>query len=142
MKKALLKCIAASVAALTLLGAVTVIILKSPKKKSSFTESEETTVAALYTITDYNGKIALFKRGYSMPVEIFDVNTNSLPQSDRELIIVGVTAYSDEEAQKLVEDYTSLISIFSRFLSEGNFISNVPLSRSVKTAFSPSTVTT
>ena len=54
-----------------------------------------------------NGKIALFKRGYSMPVEIFDVNTNSLPQSDRELIIVGVTAYSDEEAQKLVEDYTS-----------------------------------
>lgn len=80
---------------------------KSPKKKSSFTESEETTVAALYTITDYNGKIALFKRGYSMPVEIFDVNTNSLPQSDRELIIVGVTAYSDEEAQKLVEDYTS-----------------------------------
>ena len=87
--------------------AVTVIILKSPKKKSSFTESEETTVAALYTITDYNGKIALFKRGYSMPVEIFDVNTNSLPQSDRELIIVGVTAYSDEEAQKLVEDYTS-----------------------------------
>lgn len=106
MKKALLKCIAASVAALTLLGAVTVIILKSPKK-SSFTESEETTVAALYTITDYNGKIALFKRGYSMPVEIFDVNTNSLPQSDRELIIVGVTAYSDEEAQKLVEDYTS-----------------------------------
>lgn len=107
MKKALLKCIAASVAALTLLGAVTVIILKSPKKKSSFTESEETTVAALYTIADYNGKIALFKRGYSMPVEIFDVNTNSLPQSDRELIIVGVTAYSDEEAQKLVEDYTS-----------------------------------
>lgn len=107
MKKALLKCIAASVAALTLLGAVTVIILKSPKKKSSFTESEETTVAALYTITDYNGKIALFKRGYSMLVEIFDVNTNSLPQSDRELIIVGVTAYSDEEAQKLVEDYTS-----------------------------------
>ena len=56
MKKALLKCIAASVAALTLLGAVTVIILKSPKKKSSFTESEETTVTALYTITDYNGK--------------------------------------------------------------------------------------
>lgn len=107
MKKALLKCIATSVAALTLLGAVTVIILKSPKKKSSFTEREETTVAALYTITDYNGKIALFKRGYSMPVEIFDVNTNSLPQSDRELIIVGVTAYSDEEAQKLVEDYTS-----------------------------------
>ena len=50
MKKALLKCIAASVAALTLLGAVTVIILKSPKKKSSFTESEETTVTALYTI--------------------------------------------------------------------------------------------
>ncbi len=42
-----------------------------------------------------------------MPVEIFDVNTNSLPQSDRELISVGVTAYSDEEAQKLVEDYTS-----------------------------------
>ena len=107
MKKALLKCIAASVAALTLLGAVTVIILKSPKKKSSFTESEETTVAALYTITDYNGKIALFKRGYSMTVEIFDVNTNSLPKSYRELIIVGVTAYSDEVAQKLVEDYTS-----------------------------------
>lgn len=107
MKNALLKCIAASVAALTLIGAVTAVILKAPKKKNKITESAETTVAALYTITDYNGKIALFKRGYSMPVEIFDVNTNSLPQSDRELIIMGVTAYSDEEAQRLVEDYTS-----------------------------------
>ncbi len=107
MKNALLKCIAASVAALTLIGAVTAVILKAPKKRNKITENAETTVAALYTITDYNGKIALFKRGYSMPVEIFDVNTNSLPQSDRELIIMGVTAYSDEEAQRLVEDYTS-----------------------------------
>ncbi len=41
---------------LTLLGAVTVIILKFPKKKSSFTESEETTVETLYTITDITVK--------------------------------------------------------------------------------------
>ena len=101
MKKALLKCIAASVAALPLLGAVTVIILKSPKKKSSFTESEETTVAALYTITDYNGKIALFKRGYSMPVEIFDENRkniiffqNYLPHKNKLILfhLVGIFA--------------------------------------------------
>ena len=107
MKNALLKCIVASVAALTLIGAVTAVILKAPKKGNKITENAETTLAALYTITDYNGKIALFKRGYSIPVEIFDVNTSSLPQSDRELIIMGVTAYSDEEAQRLVEDYTS-----------------------------------
>lgn len=64
-------------------------------------------VSHLYTLTEYNGKIALYKNGFSMPVEIFDVNINSLPQSDRELIKNGIHAESDSEIQKFIEDYTS-----------------------------------
>ena len=98
MKKALLKCIAASVAALTLLGAVTVIILKSPKKKSSFTESEETTVAALYmeqvqivtmnpdikTVADLAGKkVSIGAAGSGVYFNAIDVlNAYDLKESD------------------------------------------------------------
>lgn len=64
-------------------------------------------VSYLYTLTEYNGKIALYKNGFSMPIEIFDVNINSLPQSDRELIKNGIHASNDSEIQRFIEDYTS-----------------------------------
>ena len=68
---------------------------------------ETTTLAPLYTLTQYEGKLALFKRGYSMPVEIYDVYLSSLPDSERGKIESGITAQSDEEILKIIEDYTS-----------------------------------
>lgn len=69
--------------------------------------SESTTLMPLYTLSEYDGKLALFKRGYSMPVEIYDVYLSSLPDSEQSKIKDGISAESDDEILKIIEDYTS-----------------------------------
>ena len=69
--------------------------------------SESTTLSPLYTLGEYDGKLALFKRGYSMPVEIYDVYLSSLPVSEQGKIKEGISAESDDEILKIIEDYTS-----------------------------------
>lgn len=66
-----------------------------------------TTVSALYTLSEYDGKVALYRRGCETPIEIFDVYLSTLPDEARSQLAVGITASSDEEAEKLIEDYTS-----------------------------------
>ncbi|MBQ5994486.1 MAG: hypothetical protein IJL63_01350 [Clostridia bacterium] len=61
----------------------------------------------LYTLSHYGGRLALYKRDFAMPVEIFDVYLDSLPTEEREAVKKGITAETDEQAQKLIEDYTS-----------------------------------
>lgn len=68
---------------------------------------ESTTLMPLYTLSEYDGKLALFKRGYSMPVEIYDVYLSSLPDSEQSKIKDGISAESDDEILKIIEDYTS-----------------------------------
>ena len=68
---------------------------------------EEKPSEPLYILGEYDGKVALYKRDFAMPVEIYDVYLSSLPESERQLLKEGITAQSDEQAQKLIEDYTS-----------------------------------
>ena len=75
--------------------------IKSGKPK------ESTTAAVKYTLGAYGGKLALFEDGFAMPVEIYDVLLSELPEAEQNKINNGIKAYSDEEALKLIEDYTS-----------------------------------
>lgn len=75
--------------------------IKSGKPK------ESTTVTVRYTLGAYEGKLALFEDGFAMPVEIYDVLLSELPESEQIKISRGIKAYSDEEALKIIEDYTS-----------------------------------
>lgn len=68
---------------------------------------ETTSHLPLYTLSQYDGKLALFKRGYSMPVEIYEVYLSSLPQDEQSKIKSGISAQTDEEILKIIEDYTS-----------------------------------
>ena len=68
---------------------------------------ETTSTSPLYTLSQYDGKLALFKRGYSMPVEIYEVYLSSLPQDEQNKIKSGISAQTDEEILKIIEDYTS-----------------------------------
>lgn len=68
---------------------------------------ETTSPSPLYTLSQYDGKLALFKRGYSMPVEIYEVYLSSLPQAEQSKIKSGISAQTDEEILKIIEDYTS-----------------------------------
>ncbi|MBE6828443.1 MAG: hypothetical protein E7514_07560 [Ruminococcaceae bacterium] len=104
MLRFLLKATAVT-AVLTLV--ITAAVLISFNLASKDDQSVETTASPLYTLGVYDGRVALYKRNFSMPVEIYDVYLDTLPEADRGLIENGIYAYSDEEAERLIEDYTS-----------------------------------
>ena len=60
-----------------------------------------------YTMSEYKGKIAVFRNNESVPLDIFDVYVATLPQHDRVLLERGIQIETPEELQKLIEDYTS-----------------------------------
>lgn len=107
MKTILVKCIVVAGILLLAIGIAARLLLDATPDIRGEAQTTETAVQPLYTLTEYNGKIALYKKGYAMPVEIFDVYVSSLPQSDRELLTQGIDASNDDEAQRLIEDYTS-----------------------------------
>lgn len=60
-----------------------------------------------YIIRDYDGKVAIFSVGSSVPEMVFDVYTRTLPEEDRERLASGVYVATYEELTALVEDYIS-----------------------------------
>lgn len=60
-----------------------------------------------YILKDYNGKIALYKNSNNTPDEVFDIFTDSLPESDAKSLKQGITASTEQELQKLIENYLS-----------------------------------
>ncbi|MBR5320533.1 MAG: BofC C-terminal domain-containing protein [Clostridia bacterium] len=60
-----------------------------------------------YTLSEYKGKIAVFRNQESVPIDIYDVYVTTLPQHDRTLLEKGIHIETSEELQKLIEDYTS-----------------------------------
>lgn len=106
MIKTLLKCITVTFVALILLIITTFISVNS--KSVSRAKAELTqTKAAKYTLSEYDGKIALYKQGSAMPVEIYDIYIDSLPQEEREKVKSGISADTDAQIIKLIEAYTS-----------------------------------
>lgn len=106
MQKTLQKCIAISVCGLL------VIALSGYLSLNAGENAAPTTTAAQefqpqYTFSQYQGKLALYQRGFAMPVEIFDVYLDSFPEAERKLITAGISAETDAEIQKIIEDYTS-----------------------------------
>lgn len=60
-----------------------------------------------YTITEYQGKIAVFKNSDAVPLDVYDSYVSVLPQHDRELLKNGIRTESTSELQRIIEDYTS-----------------------------------
>ena len=60
-----------------------------------------------YTLSEYKGKIAVFRNQENIPIDIYDVYVSTLPQHDRTLLEKGIHIETPEELQRLIEDYTS-----------------------------------
>lgn len=60
-----------------------------------------------YTVSEYQGKVAVFKNSDNIPFEIYDSYVAVLPEHDRQLLKNGIRANNGEELQKIIEDYTS-----------------------------------
>ncbi len=99
------RCIAVTLIAIVGVIIFSVVTLNIDVKTGK--PKESTTVQPKYTLTEYDGKLALFEEGYAMPVEIYDVLLSELPEAEQYKISNGIKAYTDEEALKIIEDYTS-----------------------------------
>ena len=59
-----------------------------------------------YTVKEFNGKIAVFENSNTTPLYILDSPfTRDLPKADRELLQNGIKATTEEELNKILEDY-------------------------------------
>lgn len=59
-----------------------------------------------YILTEYEGKLAVFKNGDNVPISIYDTYIDTLPKHDKELIQKGIRVESTDSLQRLIEDYT------------------------------------
>lgn len=60
-----------------------------------------------YIISEYNGKIAVFKKSSSEPLYVSDVYVSSLPQADTEILKKGIEVNTKKQLNRLIEDYCS-----------------------------------
>ena len=106
MHKTLLKCLGIVLLAILLVACAGALSLNAGEAKNTAPQNAQTHIPK-YTLSVYRGKLALFARGYAMPVEIYDVYLDNLPKTEQEKIKNGISAETDTEIQKIIEDYTS-----------------------------------
>lgn len=82
--------------------------LISGQKAGSLTVTQrETAPEVIYTLSDYNGKLALYRNTQPEPIEVYNIFTDSLPEEEYLRVSVGISATTEEALQKLIEAYTS-----------------------------------
>lgn len=93
-------CVLALLCALGLAVSVAVFALRPFQDK---------TPASGYTLRDWHGKLALFAPGEAdsgdQPVEVYEVYTHLLPESDVLSLQAGIPLESPEQLQRLLEDF-------------------------------------
>lgn len=73
----------------------------------SIKENKYISPTEYYILSEYQGKIAVFRNDDNIPINVFDTYLSTLPQHDRQLIKEGIKANTTDELQQLIEDYTS-----------------------------------
>ena len=78
----------------------------APQSETALTERNEKAKTE-YTLSVYDGRVAVFENGEAKPVEVFDVYITSLPYNEQIKLLDGLTVSDRSELQQLIEDYTS-----------------------------------
>jgi len=105
MKKNHLKILLFSAFCVCVLGLLFVMLNRN--MENSVRENPYTPQNDYYTVTEYQGKIAVFKNSDTIPLEVYDSYVSHLPEHDRQLLKDGLRADNTVELQKIIEDYTS-----------------------------------
>lgn len=82
-----------------LLGLIFFIVKDSPRQNG--TAEAETG----YVVKAYDGKLSVFKNGDNAPLKTFDTYIDFLPEKDKQRLAAGISAKSDAELQRIIEDY-------------------------------------
>lgn len=75
--------------------------------KTTAPETKSQVRETYYTLSVYDGRIAVFENGSDKPVEVFDTFVSSLPYTEQNELQDGITARDKSELMRLIEDYTS-----------------------------------
>ena len=96
--------------ALMLITSVLITLFTITKYTPYYTETEFTqetdNYEKTYLIKDYNGQIAVFYEKNNIPLEVYNIFTNSLPGTDAERIKSGIIL-SENELNDFISEYTS-----------------------------------
>lgn len=74
------------------------------KKTNEYTSKNRTPI---YLVSEHNGRLAIFNYNSSIPITVYNVNTNTLPQKDYEKIQKGIKIYTEKGLINLINNYTS-----------------------------------
>lgn len=76
-------------------------IIPSKSSKEDVPKQQQET----YFISDYEGKVALFKNGEKDPVKVYEIYTHLLPENDIELLRKGIAVENETQLQSRLEDF-------------------------------------
>lgn len=105
MKKKYVKIILFSALCICVIAALFMVLnrdIESEVRENPYTPQND-----YYTVTEYQGKIAVFKNTDTIPLDVYDTYVSYLPEHDRELLKEGIRVNNTAELQKIIEDYTS-----------------------------------
>lgn len=72
-----------------------------------YENEEKAKQQVIYTIKEYEGKIAVFKNSDKKPYTVYEAYTSLLPEQDRQRLQNGIKVDNTADLQKIIEDYTS-----------------------------------
>lgn len=90
-----------------IVASLTIIISNAFNNKTEIPYTESITEEKHYILKDFDGRLALFSNESGVPIEIYNIFTDSLPEEDKSEIKTGIKAKNEEELQKLIEAYLS-----------------------------------
>ncbi len=73
--------------------------------KEKADSSNNTTVGYVYTIKDYNGKIAVFDYGDDEPITVLDCPLSVLTEKEKNMIKKGIDVSDNGELRELIEAF-------------------------------------
>lgn len=62
---------------------------------------------AKFILGEYDGRVAAFRSGCETPIQITDTAVASLPEEEAQMLRKGIPAATEEDLQRLIEDYCS-----------------------------------
>jgi hypothetical protein len=72
-----------------------------------YEDEEKSNQQEIYTIKEYDGKIAVFKNSDKKPFTVYEAYISLLPEQDRHRLQNGIKVNNTTDLQKIIEDYTS-----------------------------------
>ena len=73
----------------------------------TYENEEKTNQQEIYTIKEFEGRIAVFKNSDKAPFTVYESYVSLLPPQDRQRLQNGIRVDNTTDLQKILEDYTS-----------------------------------